>query len=53
MQWLKILDRERVPYLVCLTHADKLYANHVMRKHGKNCAAEVAQREIGREMVVC
>ena len=52
MKWLEILRKNSVPYLVCLTHADKLYANHVMSKHGIDCEYSEAQRMIGLELQV-
>ena len=50
---LDILDRQGIPLLVCLTHADKLYANECLRNHGKDCPDDTARRIIGRELEVC
>ena len=52
MKWLEILRKNSVPYLVCLTHADKLYANHVMSKIGIDYEYSEAQRTIGLELQV-
>lgn len=36
-QWLSILEKENVPVLVCLTFADRLYAELM----GKNCENDI------------
>ena len=46
------LDNSGVPVLVCLTHADKFYANECLREHGKDCPNEIARRIIGKELEV-
>lgn len=49
---LSILDRKGIPLLLCLTHADKLYANECLRKYGKDCPDDTARRVIERELEV-
>ena len=49
--WLDILHNESVPYLVCLSHADKLYANHMMSKV-TDCTKSEAHRRINMELQV-
>ena len=50
--WLDHLDNSGVPVLVCLTHADKFYANECLRELGKDCPKETAKRIIGKELEV-
>ena len=41
MMWLKnIIQSQRIPILICLTHADKLYAEHITG--GKYPTLEIA-----------
>ena len=49
---LDFLDREGVPVLLCLTHADKLYANECLKVVGKDCPEDTATRMIGKELDV-
>ena len=49
---LDYLDREAVPVLLCLTHADKLYANECLKVVGKDCPEDTATRMIGKELDV-
>ena len=52
MAMLDYLDREGVPVLLCLSHADKLYANECLRRVGKDCPDETAVRIISKELEV-
>ena len=49
---LDYLDREGVPVLLRLTHADKLYANECLKSVGKDCPEDTATRMIGKELDV-
>ena len=49
---LDYLDREGVPVLLCLTHADKLYANECLKVVGRDCPEDTATRMIGKELDV-
>ena len=51
-QILEHLDRENVPVYLCLTHADKLYANECLKEIGRDCSNDTASRIIGRELEV-
>ena len=51
-KWLARLDQSGVPVLLCLTHADKFYANQCLRVYGDNCTDNIASRVIGKEMEV-
>ena len=49
---LEQLDQSGVPLLLCLTHADKLFANECIRTYGEDCPDEIAKRIIGKELEV-
>ena len=51
-EWIHRLDNSGVPVLLCLTHADKFYANECIAVHGRDCDDETAKRVIGREIEV-
>ena len=50
-KWLEKLQEENVPVLVCLTFADKLYAEH-MTEDGKHPSKESMKHELGVEQCV-
>ncbi len=51
-KWLERLEGEPVPVLVCLTFADKLYANECMDVDGSHPPPEDAKRKIAQELSV-
>ena len=51
-KWLHQMDESGVPVLLCLTHADKFYANECLKKHGKDCSKEIAKKLILQELEV-
>ena len=50
-KWLERLQVEKVPVLVCLTFADKLYAEH-MSDDGKHPEKEAMKFQLQQELVV-
>ena len=50
-KWLERLQEENVPVLVCLTFADKLYAEH-MTEDGKHPSKESMKYKLGVELSV-
>jgi hypothetical protein len=50
-QWLSILDKENVPVLICLTFADKLFAE-LMGENG-DCDAEEVKAGVEKQLNVC
>ena len=50
-QWLSILDEENVPVLICLTFADKLFAE-LMGENG-DCDIEKIKTGIKEQLKVC
>jgi hypothetical protein len=50
-EWLSILDQENVPVLICLTFADKLFAE-LMGENG-DCEIEKVKAEVERQLTVC
>ncbi len=51
-KWLERLEEEPVPVLVCLSFADKLYANECMGTDGSHPPPEEARRKIAQELAV-
>ena len=52
-QWLCKLKEEEVPNLVCLTHADRLYADLIPKDKSETLEPTgFKQRQIGRELQV-
>ncbi len=43
-QWLEMLEDKSVPVLVCLTYADKLYAEHMSKDGSHPDASHIKQR---------
>ena len=53
-QWLCKLKEEEVPVLVCLTHADRLYADLIPKDKSETLEPTgFKQQQIGRELQVC
>ena len=50
-KWLERLQVEQVPVLVCLTFADKLYAEH-MSNEGKDPDKIFMKREVAHQLKV-
>ena len=50
-QWLSILEKENVPVLICLTFADKLYAE-LMGENGE-CNIEKVKLGVETQLNVC
>ena len=50
-KWLERLQVEKVPVLVCLTFADKLYAEH-MTKDGKHPDKRCMKRRLQEQLQV-
>jgi hypothetical protein len=50
-KWLERLQVEKVPVLVCLTFADKFYAEH-MTEDGKHPRKEDMQRQLRDQLCV-
>ena len=50
-QWLSILEKENIPVLICLTFADKLFAEK-MKKDG-DCNIEEIKSLVEEELKVC
>ena len=51
MRWLSILEKEDVPVLICLTFADKLFAE-LMGANG-DCDIENMKAEVQNQLNVC
>ena len=49
--WLSILDKENVPVLICLTFADKLFAE--LMGEDENCDVEKIKLEMEQLLIVC
>ena len=50
-----LLKEETVPVLVCLTHVDRLYVEHIDKDVDNNCTplpTEFKKRVIGHELMV-
>ncbi len=52
VEWIRALQREHVPVLVCLTHADRLYAECITSEHGKQEVTPYKEQVIRRELEV-
>ena len=50
-KWLEMLEDKSVPVLVCLTYADKLYAEH-MGKDGSHPEVSHIQQRVAEECSV-
>lgn len=50
-KWLELLREKSVPFLVCLTHADKLYAEN-MHEDGSHPEPAIIKEEIRKEKEV-
>ncbi len=50
-KWLERLQEEKVPVLVCLTFADKFYAEH-MTEDGKHPGKEYMQQQLKEQLSV-
>ena len=50
-EWLSILERENVPVLMCLTFADKLFAE-LMGENG-DCDIEKVKLGVEKQLSVC
>ena len=50
-QWLNILDKENVPVLICLTFADKLFAE-LMGENG-DCDIQEVKLGVKERLNVC
>lgn len=46
--WIRALEQEDIPVLVCLTHADRLYVELTESRE----PTDETQRQIGRELEV-
>ena len=46
------MDNSGIPVLLCLTHADKFYANECIGNYGKDCSDKLAKRIIDKEIEV-
>ena len=52
-EWLKFLKKEEVPVIVCLTHADRFYAECIEESEDKNPKpSNDKKRKIGMELLV-
>ncbi len=50
-KWLERLQEEKVPVMVCLTFADKLYAEH-MTQEGKYPDKRFMKKKLGEQLEV-
>lgn len=52
-KWVEVLKNEGLPVLICLTHADKLYATTCLNDKGNpKCTNDEAKRLISQQLEV-
>lgn len=51
-EWLKLLEAEDVPVVLCLTHADVLYNEFIEKEGGNPEPTPYKQRGIGADLTV-